>query len=122
MRYDAAIETAYRLISSSGEESILVRSVGGPPADPSKPWKPGPADETVYLVSTVWTTESILRRESLVKEGEVVAILAAKDFPVVPDPATDHLVRADGRRYAIVAVEPLDPNGQKILFEVRARA
>ncbi len=122
-RYDAAIDTALRLLTANGEPSTLVRTLGGEPENPGEPWKPGTAVVTNYPVHTAWLTESILRRETIVKEGEVVAILAAKDLAaVVPDPSTDSLVRADGRRYAVVSVVPLDVNGQRIIFEVRARA
>ena len=120
--YDAAIDTAHRLIEAKGELSTLVRTVGGAPVDPNKPWLRSAPVETTYPVHTVWLTESIIRKVSVVTEGEVFAILAAKDLAVVPDPTTDHIRRADGRRYAIVSVEPLDPNGQKIIFEIKARA
>jgi hypothetical protein len=121
-KYDAAIETAHRLIESSGELSSLIRTVGGEPVDPNKPWIRSAPVETTYQVHTVWITESILRRESTLTGGDVYTILAAKDLAVVPDPTTDHIVRADGRRYAIVSVDPLDINGQKIIFEIKARS
>lgn len=120
-RFDALIETAKRLIEKNGEPSTLVRTTPGAPSDPTKPWEPGTPTVTSTPVSTVWLNESILRRGTLVKEGEIFAILAAKDLSSVPDPSLDHLVRSDGTRYAIVAVEPLSPNGQKIIYEIRAR-
>jgi hypothetical protein len=121
--YTAIIATAHRLLEKFGEESTLVRTVNGTPSDPTKPWIPGTAVVTTYLVHAVWLNESILRRESLVKQGEVFALLAALDLAtVVPDPSTDHLVRADGRRYAIVENGPLDPSGQAIIYEVKVRS
>ena len=121
--YTAIIATAHRLLQKFGEESTLVRTVNGVPSDPTKPWIPGTAVVTTYLVHSVWLNESILRRESLVKQGEVFALLAALDLTaVVPDPSTDHLVRADGRRFAIVECRPLDPSGQAIIYEARARS
>lgn len=117
-QFDSAIDLAKRLLAKYGESSQLVRTIGGAPSDPNKTWEPGAPVVTNTTVSTVWLDRSILRRDDVVKEGQAMAILAAKDLAVVPDPATDHIRRADNTRYAIVETRPLDPNGQKIIFEL----
>jgi hypothetical protein len=119
--YSEFIALAHELLEEFGEESTLVRSVGTP-SDPEKPWAQGTPVVIRYPVHTAWITESILRRPTLVKQGEVFAILASEDLEVVPDPSVDQMERADGRRYAIVKVEPLNPAGQVIIYEVTARS
>ena len=121
--YDSAIDLADRLITGAGEVSSLIRSQGDVAFDPSMPWKPGPATIETYSVETVYLNTSILRRDALVKQGESFVIMAAKGMTVTPDPTTDHLLRADGiTRYAILSVEPLAPNGQTIIYEIKVRA
>jgi len=120
-RFDILIATAKRLLARNGETSTLSRATPGTPADPAKPWEPGAPGVTNTKVSAVWLNESVIRRATLAKEGEVFAILAGKDLKSDPDPATDVLIRADKSRWALIEVRPLNPNGQNLIFEVTAR-
>lgn len=120
--YDEAASLAHELLEEFGEAGTLVRSVGGAPADPAKPWAPGAAVVTNYTVHLAQISESILRRETLVKTGEVVMLLAASELTVTPDPSLDHIVRADGSRYAIVRVDPFNPAGTVVFYEIIARS
>lgn len=121
-KYDAIIDVAESLVAQFGEESSLVRTVPGSPPDPAKPWEPGSPSVSSVTVSTVWLNRSILRTDRARVENDAYAILPAKDLGVtVPDPRTDHLTRADGTRYSILHVEPLDPNGQKIIYELTVK-
>lgn len=120
-KYDAQVALAKRLLEKYGEKAKLVRSTPGAPADPLKPWEPGTPAVTSRNVSAVYLNHSVLRRETLAKEGEIFAIVAASDLKVAPDPTIDHLLRASGTRYAIEKSEPLDPSGQAIIYEITAK-
>lgn len=117
-----AVDLAKELLQASGEFSTLVRTLGGTPADPNKPWDTGAPVVTKTRVSAVWVKNSILRRPSLVKDTDSFVILAAKDLESRPDPATDHLLRADGRRFTVLQVDPLDPAGEEVIYEVKVSA
>lgn len=119
--YDDMRALAKRLLSEKGETSFLVRRTPGTPPISSKPWEPGAPGTAQTGVSAAYFERSILRRDTLVKNGESFVILAASDLSVVPDPSTDELVRASGARYAIVEVHPLDPGGQAVIFELKVQ-
>ena len=118
--YSEEIALALELIEEFGELSTLVRTVSGTPADPDKPWVPGEPEVTETPVHAVYATESVLRRSSLAKQGEVFVILPAAELDSEPDPSTDQLVRANGARHAIISVDVVSPSGDPIIYEVKA--
>lgn len=120
-QYDAPVALAKRLILKYGEAATISRTVPGTPPDATKPWEPGAPQVSSVGVSAVFLNESLLRRDTMVKEGQSFALVPASDLAVEPDPTTDAVVRADGRRYAIDKVEPLNPAGQPVMYELTIR-
>lgn len=122
-RFDAQLQTALRLIEKNGETAALRRKVDGALPDPAKPWEPGAPGFTQFSVPAVFLDEATSRRLGLLtKEGEQLALIPGVSLgSVIPDPATDHLVRASGEAWTVVRSEPLRPNGQLILHQVTVR-
>ena len=120
-KYDAQVALAKRLLEKYGETAKLVRTTPGAPADVNKPWEPGTPGVTSKNVSAVWLNHSVLRENTLAKEGQIFAIVAASDLTSPPNPALDHVIRAKGARYSIEKSEPLDPSGQDIIYELTAK-
>jgi hypothetical protein len=119
-QFDDFIDLADELIAENGETSTLVRAVDGAPADANKPWRPGTAVVTSYQTPAVWLDEHLAAKAGfLIKEGQALVLIPAKDMPVKPDPATDTITRADGSKHAVVDCAPLDPNGQTIIYQVK---
>lgn len=114
--------TVLELIEEFGEVSQLVRTVSGPPADSQKAWNPGAPVVTTTSVHAAYVSESIIRRESLVKQGELFVLIPAVDLSFVPDPSTDAVVRASGARYAVLAVDVVAPSGDPIVYELKVQA
>jgi hypothetical protein len=123
MAYAAQIALAKSLIARFGETSTYRRRVDGTPADPDKPWEPAAPTYTNTSVSAVWLDEEIARATGeVVGEAAQVVYVPASDLDgIAPDTARDLLVRADGSVWTIVSVEPLNPNGEKILYLFRVR-
>ena len=116
-KYDAIAATARSLIERFGEVSTIVRRTPSP-EDPALPWEPPGMAAVETDVPAVWTKDSLIRKESVALDAEAFAIVPS-DFE--PDPATDSIRRADGRKYQIISVEAIDPDGQKIIYELAVK-
>lgn len=117
-RFDSAIALAERLIAKNGETTTFERTT---PVEGSAPWEPNAPTVEEIEVSAVWLNRSILRADALAKEGEAYVLVAGASLATTPDPTRDRLVRADGTRFSVMRAEPLDPNGQMILYELRVK-
>ncbi len=120
--FDNALTFSLRLITKKGETSTLRRKVDGTPVDAAKPWEPGTPTFDDTSVKAVWLNYDVNRVDGqLIQSQDQSVTVAAKDLTVVPDPSTDVIVRADGQRWTIVDVRPLNPNGQTIIYELQVR-
>jgi len=122
-RFDNAIALADRLITKNGEAVMLNRRVDGAPPDPTKPWRVGAQTETTTAIRGVFLNHSEAREAGIVlKEGEQIVFVPAADLgAVVPDPATDVIVRGNGERWSVVEHETLKPNDQTIMETITVR-
>jgi hypothetical protein len=121
-QYDDDIATAKELIAEAGEDSVIHRLTPGV-VDPDKPWLPVPSVPTEHTVSAVWLNYRMSMMmnapDSLIKVGDKKVLVAAMDIDEIS--ASDQIERADGERYKIEGVKLLDPNGQRILYELQVR-
>lgn len=124
--YDQDILTAKALIQEAGEISTIVRSAPGERPDPDlKPWEPVDATTAEYQVTAVWLnyrlvlSGSMNADGSLIKVGDKKVLVAAMDIDTIT--ASDQIVRASGEVYKIENIKLLDPNGQRILYELQVR-
>ncbi|MBT9158781.1 MAG: hypothetical protein DDT26_00028 [Dehalococcoidia bacterium] len=121
--YGAAIEAAKRLIDAKGEAATVRRVVPGSP-NVDQPWKAAPPMAVDFPVSAVWLnfgTQSAGQeywQGSLVKANDRKVLIAAVDLAGLS--TSDFIVRADGSVWKITSVQILDPNGEKILWTVKA--
>jgi hypothetical protein len=125
--YDAARETAYRLISEKGAAVSLRVDTQASPTDPDKPWKPGALSSVSHSTFAVfldgvlkdWGSRmgwaSMERDTGLrVQGGTVQALMPALNLPVVPT-TFDKVVRG-ARVYNIQSVEAVQPGDDPIIF------
>lgn len=121
-RFDGAIALAEKLIEKNGETSTVRRKVDGVPADSSKPWEPAAPTFTPVVSKAVWLDFEVERIDGeLIKTGDQQVLFPASSMTIDPDPALDHVVRADGERWTVVGTEVLKPNGQRILVTCQVR-
>jgi hypothetical protein len=124
-RFDRAQSLAERLISLNGERAILTLFSTTTP-DPSKPWLPGDSTRQDVLVRAVFLNYNTQESGRTYAEGSEIhrddkkVLVAARGITVTPN-LQGEITRQDGTKLRIVKVKILDPNGQKILFELQAR-
>lgn len=119
-QYDGAVSLALRLITRFGETSTILRRSDTVP-DEDEPWN-RTATETEYEVSAVWLDAlTALRPGTVVPQGAQVVYVPASGLTVVPDAAIDQIMRADGSRWRIEEVKPLNPAGQPVMYELVVR-
>lgn len=122
--FDEEIQDAKELIAENGEVSTIRRTIPGVP-DPATPWKPVVPVVTNVPVTAVWlnyafkTSGEAYTNGSLVKTGDKKVLVAALDIADIT--VSDQIVRADGTVFKIGNVKLLDPNGQRILYELQAQ-
>jgi len=118
-RFASAIALALRLITKSGETSKIKRKTDGTPGDATKPWEPSAPTLANHDVKAVWLgQERSLITGELVKAGRQLVLVAASGMTIDPDPSVDHILRASGEKWTIQESRPLNPNGEKIIFEL----
>ena len=123
--YDEDIQDAKELIAESGEVSTIRRTTPGVP-NPAKPWEPVVPVVTNVQVTAVWlnyafkSSGEAYTNGSLVKTGDKKVLVAALDLPSGLT-VSDQIVREGGELYKIENIKLLDPNGQRILYELQVR-
>lgn len=123
-RFDSAQKLAQKLIAKYGETSKL--TVFTTIDDPDKPWLSGQAGEQSVFVRAVYLNYDNMDAGMTFSEGSEIqrddkkVLIAAKGLPIDPN-LQGTITRADGRVLRIVKMKLLDPDGQKILFELQAR-
>lgn len=124
--YDRQVATAERLIREKGKPVQVVRQSTTLP-DPDRPWEPGEPVETLTDAHGVFLNFNARDMETMSKmagaseiqssDRKVLLAAAAAGAPLTTN---DKLRDADGD-WSIEWVEVLAPNGENILYTVRAR-
>lgn len=116
-RFTSAINLAERLIKKNGQEVIL-QSTSLPP-DGAMPWRPDKNKATSSVITAVFLNyaQNLIDGE-MIRNSDQQVLVAAKD--TVPPKVSDTIVR-DDEVWAIVAVKILNPNGEKILYDLQVR-
>jgi hypothetical protein len=120
--YDRQRENARSLIRRKGQSVTLRQIRDGVPADPDKPWKPGPPAETdnaVYIAFLPFAGTKMASRRyrnaSDIPEGRLYGIMESTAFELSQK---DVIVR-DGEILTVIAFDPIDPNGEgSIIYEI----
>jgi hypothetical protein len=113
------IDLADDLIRENGEISTLTRRLVETEGD--MPWRPEEVETEDTDVAAVYFDEVTSRKLALVKEGHSIALLSTLSPEFEPNASNCFLTRANGDRLEIVNVQPLNPNGEKILWTVEVR-
>lgn len=112
--YTNAINLASRLIAKKGREIVIRRENK---TEATNEWEKDTIDNSDYLVSGVFLGTKQKNRKGEVIEMEMEMVLvAAKDFELVP--TIDDLLIDCGVVRTIVAVDPLKPGDENIMYEI----
>lgn len=106
--------TAERLIERFGKPATLIQYAAG---DGGDPWDPGGTvtESTITLVETSYSMTN--RDDSLIQQGDKIWFVStAGESPAKPDE-----IRLDGQTYQLIDVQPLNPGGTDLMFEIHAR-
>lgn len=124
--YDRQVATAERLIREKGKPVQVVRQSTTLP-DPDRPWEPGEPVETLtdaYGVFLNFNAQDMETMSKMAGASEVQSsdrkVLLAAAAAGAPLTTNDKLRDADGD-WSIEWVQVLAPNGENILYTVRAR-
>lgn len=125
--YDRQIATAQRIIKAKGEACVWASQIPPTTPDPDKPWliTPGAPVEYPDVAIAFFPLErqfsELIRylKGTDIVGGSLYGLMGAVDF--VPQ-ITDTVVRKDGTRLSIASIDPLAPNGEKILYTIEFKA
>lgn len=124
--YDRQVATAERLIREKGKPVQVVRQLTTLP-DPDRPWEPGEPVETLtdaYGVFLNFNAQDMETMSKMAGASEIQSsdrkVLLAAAAAGAPLTTNDKLRDADGD-WSIEWVQVLAPNGENILYTVRAR-
>ena len=124
--YDRQVATAERLIREKGKPVQVVRQSTTLP-DPDRPWEPGEPVETLtdaYGVFLNFNAEDMETMSKMAGASEIQSsdrkVLLAAAAAGAPLTTNDKLRDADGD-WSIEWAQVLAPNGENILYTVRAR-
>ena len=124
-RFDSQQALAQRLIALNGED-VSIKVYASTTPDPAKPWLPGNSAETTVSAKAVFLNYTTQQAGQTYADGTEIhrddkkVLVAALGLSADPNLQGD-ITRADGTVFRIVKIKLLDPNGQKILFELQAR-
>lgn len=124
-RFDSQQATAKRLIDLNGEDAVL-RVFTETITDPLKPWLPGDSTQQDVPVRAVFLNYSAPDAGKTYTDGTEIhrddkkVLIAASGLATEPN-MKGLIVRQDGTVFRVIKIKLLDPNGQKILFEVQVR-
>lgn len=119
-RFDSAIALAKKLIKKNGQAVTLRGFTTNAAPDPAKPWKPGgnvPADQPIEAVFLDYEQRYI--DGQTIRMGDQRVFLPAEGLTAPPE--VDGQVLRSAEVWKIVAVKPLNPNGQAIMYELQVR-
>lgn len=119
-RFDNAIALAKKLIAKNGQLVTLRGYADAEPADPDKPWRPGPSTPSEQTIEAVFLDyEQKFIDGELVRTGDQRVFIPAEGLTAPPD-ARGTVLRG-GEVWKIVGLKPLNPNGQAIMYEAQVR-
>lgn len=111
--YDRLLATANRLIRDKGKTAYVIT----PGAETGPPHNPTIGPSTRTECKWVETGYSLTNRDgSLVQVGDKMGIVEASGTPELTDTFED-----GGIEYQFVDVQPLNPGGTVMLYEIQAR-
>jgi hypothetical protein len=126
--YDSQIETARRLIAAKGGPCTLVVTTSA--VDPAKPWDTRPVDTEqstpctgVFLRFKTGEYGTTFANGDVIQQADRKVLVAAKDLAFSPK-LKGYLVRnlpSGDENWAVVGIDTLDPNGEKILYTLQVR-
>ena len=119
-RFDSAIALSKKLIKKNGQAVTLRGFTAGAAPDPAKPWKPGgnvAADQTIEAVFLDYEQRYI--DGQTIRMGDQRVFMPAEGLTAPPE--VDGQVLRSAEVWKIVAVKPLNPNGQAIMYELQVR-
>lgn len=119
-RFDSAIALAKKLIKKNGQAVTLRGFTAGAAPDPAKPWKPGgnvAADQTIEAVFLDYEQRYI--DGQTIRTGDQRVFMPAEGLTVPPE--VEGLVLRGLEVWKVIAVKPLNPNGQAIMYELQVR-
>lgn len=119
-RFDNAIALAKRLIAKNGQTVTLRGYANAAPADPDKPWRPGPASPSDQPIEAVFLDyEQQYIDGELVRSGDQRVYMPAEGLTAAPE--INGTVLRGAEVWKIVGLKPLNPNGQPIMYEAQVR-
>lgn len=119
-RFDSAIALAKKLIKKNGQTVTLRGFTTNAAPDPAKPWKPGgnvPADQTIEAVFLDYEQRYI--DGQTIRMGDQRVFMPAEGLTAPPE--VEGLVLRGLEVWKVIAVKPLNPNGQAIMYELQVR-
>lgn len=122
--FDRAIATATRLIAKDGDPCTWVSAAAPSVADPDQPWIMTDNAPVTYQVPIVFVNESSNPFAKLVTGSQIPGSGKRGLMATVPftPQLTDTVIRSDGTKMALLSIDPLDPNGAKILWKLVFKA
>jgi hypothetical protein len=119
-RFDSAIAVAKKLISKNGQTVTLRGFSGTAGADPAKPWKPGvPAAQDQTIEAVFLDYEQRYIDGQTIRMGDQRVFMPAEGLTAPPE--VEGLVLRGTEVWKVIAVKPLNPNGQAIMYELQVR-
>lgn len=124
--YDSQVALAERLIREKGKPVQIVRQTTTVP-DPNKPWESGEAVETLDDAYGVFLNFNNQDMETISKMSGASEILASDRKVLLAaaatsgTPTTNDKLRDETGDWSIESVQVLSPNGENILYTLRAR-
>lgn len=119
-RFDSAIALAEKLIKKNGQAVTLRGFTAGAAPDPAKPWKPGgnvAADQIIEAVFLDYEQRYI--DGQTIRTGDQRVFMPAEGLTAPPE--VEGLLLRDLEVWKVIAVKPLNPNGQAIMYELQVR-
>jgi len=119
-RFDSAIALAKRLITKNGQLVTLRSFTVSPGTNPDQPWRPGepvPVDQSIEAVFLDYEQKYIDGETILTGDQRVFIPAEGLTSP----PEQNGQVLRGAEVWQIIAIRPLNPNGQAIMYELQVR-
>lgn len=121
--YDSSIKLAQRLIKSKGQVVTLRTFANAAGNDPDQPWKSGENVPTNVSVDAVFLNyaQKYIDGE-FIKSGDQQVLLpptATNGSAITP--TLNGLIIRGTETWKIVAIKPLNPNGEMVMYELQVR-
>lgn len=119
-RFDSAIAVAKKLITKNGQLVTLRGFSGTAGADPEKPWRSGtPTAQDQSIEAVFLDYEQRYIDGQTIRMGDQRVFMPAEGLTAPPE--VEGLVLRGLEVWKVIAVKPLNPNGQAIMYELQVR-